>query len=77
MTKTELKALVAQALDIEVVGDDFDFSQSEAFDSFAVMSLVSLLHKALGLTFSGQALAALTTLDSLIELIGKDRISNV
>ncbi len=76
MTRTELKKEVAKALDTREIGDDFDFRKCEEFDSLGVMALVAMISANFGKTVSGQKLAALTTLDSLIELIGQSRIEN-
>jgi acyl carrier protein len=76
MTKTQLKNEIAKALDLDSVGDDFNFSQCESFDSVSVMSLIALINRHFNIILPGKKLISLTTLDSLIEMIGKDRIAN-
>lgn len=76
MTRSELKKLLGKTLDIDEVGDDFDFSQCQEFDSLGVMSLVAMISSKFGKTIPSQQLVTLTTLDSLIALIGEDKIQH-
>ena len=46
--------------------------QYDEFDSMAIMYLVAFIHKNFGKQFSARQLNQIETVNSLIELIGKD-----
>ncbi len=73
MTINEFLRQLTELLDIddELVLDS-NLKQYDEFDSMAIMSLVAFIHKNFGKQFSARQLNQIETVNSLIELIGKD-----
>lgn len=78
MKKTELKKKIADILEIDPseVTDAFDFSLREEFDSLAVLGLIAFFSENFGKKFSTAELRGLTTLQSLMKLVGLEQFED-
>ncbi len=73
MTINEFLRQLAKLFDIDdELTLDSNLKQYDEFDSMAIMSLVAFIHKNFGKQFSARQLNQIETVNSLIELIGKD-----
>ncbi|HON97914.1 MAG TPA: acyl carrier protein [Bacteroidales bacterium] len=73
MTINEFLRQLTELLDIDdELTSDSNLKQYDEFDSMAIMSLVAFIHKNFGKQFSARQLNQIETVNSLIELIGKD-----
>lgn len=78
MKKAELKNKIADILEIDSseVKDAFDFSLREEFDSLAVLGLIAFFSESFGKKFSTAELRGLTTLKSLMDLVGAENFED-
>lgn len=58
--------------DIEL-NEDTNLKDLEEYDSLSVLSIIAMIDEKFGKKLSGQDFQSITTVMSLIELIGKDR----
>lgn len=65
----ELKDMLELSEDIDL---DTDLKSLDEFDSMAIMSLIAFIHKTFGKQFNARQLNNITTVQSLVELIGAD-----
>jgi acyl carrier protein len=65
----ELKELLELSEDIDL---NTDLKSLDEFDSMAIMSLVAFIHKTFGKQFNARQLNNITTVQSLVDLIGAD-----
>ncbi len=65
----DLKDLLELSEDIDL---NTDLKSLDEFDSMAIMSLVAFLHKKFGKQFNARQLNNITTVQSLVDLIGND-----
>jgi acyl carrier protein len=73
MTITEFCTGLVEILELaEPISNETDLKELEEFDSMAIMSLVAYIHKTFGKQFNARQLNNITTVQSLIELIGVD-----
>lgn len=63
----DLKDLLELSEDIDL---NTDLKSLDEFDSMAIMSLVAFLHKKFGKQFNARQLNNITTVQSLVDLIG-------
>ena len=76
MTINEFLVQLAELIEIEdKLSLDTNLKDYEEFDSMAIMSLVAFLHKNFGKQFNARQLNQVETVESLVELIGKDSFS--
>ena len=76
MTINEFLVQLADLIEIEdKLSLDINLKDYEEFDSMAIMSLVAFLHKNFGKQFNARQLNQVETVESLVELIGKDSFS--
>ncbi len=76
MTINEFLVQLADLIEIEdKLSLDTNLKDYEEFDSMAIMSLVAFLHKNFGKQFNARQLNQVETVESLVELIGKDSFS--
>ncbi len=76
MTINEFLAQLADLIEIEdKLSLDTNLKDYEEFDSMAIMSLVAFVHKNFGKQFNARQLNQVETVESLVELIGKDSFS--
>lgn len=76
MTINEFLEQLADLIEIEdKLSLDTNLKDYEEFDSMAIMSLVAFLHKNFGKQFNARQLNQVETVESLVELIGKDSFS--
>jgi acyl carrier protein len=73
MTKTEFFKDLENKLELsDPISSDTNLKELEEFDSMAVMSLVAYIHKTFGKQFNARQLNNITSVQSLIELIGPE-----
>jgi acyl carrier protein len=65
----ELKELLELSADIDL---NTILKSLEEYDSMAIMSLVAFIHKKFGKQFNARQLNNITTVQSLVDLIGAD-----
>lgn len=74
-----IKEFLVQLADLIEIEDeltlDTNLKDYEEFDSMAIMSLVAFIHKNFGKQFNARQLNQIDTVESLVELIGKDSFS--
>jgi len=76
MTINEFLVQLAELIEIEdKLSLDTNLKDYEEFDSMAIMSLVAFVHKNFGKQFNARQLNQVETVESLVELIGKDSFS--
>lgn len=76
MTINEFLVQLADLIEIEdELTLDTNLKDYEEFDSMAIMSLVAFIHKNFGKQFNARQLNQIDTVESLVELIGKDSFS--
>jgi len=76
MTINEFLVQLADLIEIEdKLSLDTNLKDYEEFDSMAIMSLVAFVHKNFGKQFNARQLNQVETVESLVELIGKDSFS--
>lgn len=64
---------LADLLEIdEELYENTDLTQYEEFDSLAIMSLIAFIDQKFAIKIPGKAFAEITTIDSLMALIGKE-----
>jgi acyl carrier protein len=68
----ELKELLELSEDLEL---NTDLKSLDEFDSMAIMTLVAFLHKSFKMQFNARQLNSITTVQSLVDLIGADNFS--
>lgn len=77
MTINEFLTKLADLIEIEAeLSLDSNLKDYEEFDSMAIMSLVAFLHKNFGKQFKARQLNQVDTVESLVELIGKESFSD-
>ncbi|RSS60893.1 acyl carrier protein [Streptomyces sp. WAC06614] len=76
LDKEELRAVVAQVLDVDVaeVGDDVKFVDDLEVDSLMALEVVVVLEKKYGIKLAESELKHIVTLQSAYDLLG-DRIA--
>lgn len=73
MTIKEFLVELADLIEIEdELSLDSNLKDYEEFDSMAIMSLVAFVHKNFGKQYNARQLNQIDTVESLVELIGKD-----
>ncbi len=73
MTIKEFLVELADLIEIEdELNLDSNLKDYEEFDSMAIMSLVAFVHKNFGKQYNARQLNQIDTVESLVELIGKD-----
>ena len=74
MKINDLRGKIANVLELnpEDITDSFNFSTQEEYDSLAVLGLIAFISESFNKTFSAVQLMELTSLQSLIDLIGKE-----
>jgi len=73
MTIKEFLVELADLIEIEdELSIDSNLKDYEEFDSMAIMSLVAFVHKNFGKQYNARQLNQIDTVESLVELIGKD-----
>jgi len=73
MTINEFLIQLANLIEIEdELSLDSNLKDYEEFDSMAIMSLVAFVHKNFGKQFNARQLNQVDTVESLIELIGRE-----
>jgi acyl carrier protein len=65
----ELKDLLELDEDIDL---STDLKELDEFDSMAIMSLIAYIHKTFGKQFNARQLNNISTVQSLVDLIGED-----
>jgi acyl carrier protein len=75
MMKTEFISELKKSLEIDdyLLTEDTNIKDIENYDSLSVMMLVAFIDEKFGLKFTAAQLASITTIKSLMELIGKER----
>jgi acyl carrier protein len=69
----ELKDLLELSQDIEL---NTDLKSLDEYDSMGVMVLVAFIHKTFGKRFTAKELNNLTTVQSLVDLIGPENFTS-
>jgi acyl carrier protein len=73
MTINDFMVKLADLIEIEEeLSLDSNLKDYDEFDSMAIMSLVAFIHKNFGKQFNARQLNQIETVDSLVELIGKE-----
>lgn len=73
MTIKDFLLQMAELIEIEEeLSLDTNLKDFEEFDSMAIMSLVAFVHKNFGKQYSARQLNQIDTVESLIDLIGKE-----
>ena len=75
MKKNDFYQQLAELLELEdhvVLTAETDLTKLDEFDSLAIMSIVSFADKNFSRQISGESLEKITTVDSLMEAIGRD-----
>lgn len=73
MTIKDFLVELADLIEIEdELSLDTNLKDYEEFDSMAIMSLVAFVHKNFGKQYNARQLNQIDTVESLVELIGKD-----
>lgn len=76
MTINEFLVELAELIEIDdVLTLDSNLKDYDEYDSMAIMSLVAFVHKNFGKQFNARQLNQVETVESLVELIGKDSFS--
>jgi acyl carrier protein len=65
----ELQDLLELSDDLDL---ETDLKSLDEFDSMAMMSLIAFIHKTFGKQFNARQLNNITTVQSLVDLIGED-----
>jgi len=77
MKISEFLVQLANLIEIEdELNLDTNLKDFEEFDSMAIMSLVSFVHKNFGKQFNARQLNQVETVQSLVELIGSDSFTD-
>ncbi|MCB5234429.1 MAG: acyl carrier protein [Candidatus Cloacimonetes bacterium] len=73
MTIKDFLTELAELIEIEdELSLDSNLKDYEEFDSMAIMSLVAFVHKNFGKQYNARQLNQIDTVESLVELIGKE-----
>ncbi len=76
MTINEFLVQLADLIDIEdELSLDTNLKDYDEYDSMAIMSLVAFIHKNFGKQYNARQLNQVDTVESLVELIGKESFS--
>lgn len=76
MTINEFLVELAELIEIDdVLTLESNLKDYDEYDSMAIMSLVAFVHKNFGKQFNARQLNQVETVESLVELIGKDSFS--
>lgn len=76
MTINEFITQLADLIEIEdELKIETNLKDYEEFDSMAIMSLVAFVHKNFGKQFNARQLNQVDTVESLVELIGRESFS--
>lgn len=77
MTVKEFCVQLADLVEVEEeLSLDSNLKDFEEYDSLAIMSLVAYIHKNFGKQFSARQLNQVDTVESLVELIGKESFTD-
>jgi len=77
MTINEFCAQLADLIEVEEeLSLDSNLKDFEEYDSLAIMSLVAFIHKNFGKQFNARQLNQVDTVESLVELIGKESFTD-
>lgn len=74
MTMDEFIEELKETLELENVklNEDTNLKDLEEYDSLSVLSIIAMIDEKFGKKLSGQDFQSITTVKSLMELIGKD-----
>jgi len=72
MTVAQFISELKDLLEIDDLEIDTNIKELDEFDSMAIMSLVAFIHKKFGKQFNARQLNNITTVQSLVDLIGAD-----
>ncbi len=77
MTKQDFLNEFTEALELDEGDIDFStpLSEVENYDSFAIISVIALIHKNFGVQLSGDDLQNIVSVNSLIEKIGAEKFN--
>jgi acyl carrier protein len=76
MKMSDFCAKLADLFDIDAtLTPQTNLKDFDEYDSMAIMTLVAFLHKSFGKQFTARQLNQVTTIDSLIEIIGRENFS--
>lgn len=76
MTINEFLVQLADLIEIEdELSLDTNLKDYDEYDSMAIMSLVAFIHKNFGKQYNARQLNQVDTVESLVELIGKESFS--
>jgi len=77
MTIKEFMVELAELIEIDdELSLETNLKDYDEFDSMAIMSLVAFVHKKFGKQFNARQLNQVDTVESLVELIGRDSFSD-
>ena len=78
MSKTEFLRLLETtlAVDENSLAVDTDLGEMEQFDSYAIMALIALIDEEFGKSLSADDFDSITTVGSIIDIIGEDCFEN-
>jgi acyl carrier protein len=77
MTKAIFYTELEDTLELSApINCETNLKELEEYDSMAIMSLVAYLHKSFGKQFNVRQLNNITTVQSLIDLLGEDSFDN-
>lgn len=73
MTKQEFAEKLTEIIDTEEdLSIETDLNEVEEYDSLTILSVIAFVDKQFGKTLTADQLASVTTVNSLIEIIGSD-----
>ncbi|MCB5259624.1 MAG: phosphopantetheine-binding protein [Candidatus Cloacimonetes bacterium] len=76
MTTNEFMVQLADLIEIDdALSLESNLKDYDEYDSMAIMSLVAFVHKNFGKQFNARQLNQVDTVESLVELIGRDSFS--
>lgn len=77
MTIKEFMVELAELIEIEdELSLESNLKDYDEFDSMAIMSLVAFVHKKFGKQFNARQLNQVDSVESLVDLIGRDSFSD-